>query len=353
MGSSIILDTNAVVYLSNIEKGKENSICVEGKQVKDAVFFEFCKNAENLYVTGQTLFELLWQSLEHEDDDYMFDTYNLIAGFKRKYGVPFTVINDINCMFNLEQFQDQYKTGKIDVTELIEQKMNFEIECLQRLLFTMYCSSMAIIVDYAQVDFGPQYYSIVHAKMHDEIAKIAWEYYSNPKEADNKIYDKEIERILADSIKEGVEYCRLLKPFTESDSISLPPTNSENSGTVYLFGLFNRLKKQRPNIYNDFENNLNDVGVQLINDGEYEDSVKFLKYICFRSVENKVKIRKNDGLDFSILTCLAKDHFQNETSNSFNEKNTFMLTFDKKLYTFSKEQKVLYNKAIYDALTQG
>ena len=67
----------------------------------------------------------------------------------------------------------------------------------------------------------------------------------------------------------------MLKPFTESDSISLPPTNSENSGTVYLFGLFNRLKKQRPNIYNDFENNLNDVGVQLINDGEYEDSVSF------------------------------------------------------------------------------
>lgn len=352
MGSSIILDTNAVIYLSNIEKGKENSICVDGKQVKDAVFFEFCKNAENLYVTGQTLFELLWQSLEHENDDYMFDTYNLIAGFKRKYGVPFTVLNDINCMFDLEQFQDQYKNGKIDVTGLVSQKMNFEIECLHRLLFTMYCSSMAIIVDYAQVDFGQAYYSEVHAKMHDELVKIAQDYYSNPKESDNKIYDKEIERILADNIKAGVEYCRLLKPFTDSDSISLPPTNSEDSGTVYLFRLFNRLKKQRPNIYKDFENNLSVIGVRLINNGEYEASVKFLKYICLRSVENKVKIRKNDGLDFSILTCLAKDCFKNETSNSFNENNTFMLTFDKKLYTFSKEQNVLYDKAIYGALTQ-
>jgi len=351
MGSNIILDTNAVVYLRNIEMGKENNIHVEGKRVKDSVFFEFCKNAENLYVTGQSLFELLWQSLEYEDKDYLFDTYNMIAGFKRRYGVPFTVLNDINCMFNLEQFQDQYKNGKVDVTELVRQKMNFEIECIHRLLFILYCSAMAIIVDYAQVDLGRAYYDKVHTKMHDELLKTAQDYYSTPKEADNKDYDKEIERILAENIKEGVEYCRCLKPFTDSDSINLPPTDSEESGTNYLYELFKKLKKQRPNIYKDFEDNLNDVGVQLINHGEFEDCVKFFKYICLRSVEDKAKLRKNDGLDFSILTCLAKDYFKNETSNSFNEMNTFMLTFDKKLYTFSKEQNVLYNKGIYDALT--
>lgn len=51
--NNIILDTNAFIYLMNIEKGKKNTICIEKRLVDDQVFYNLCRDANHLFVTGQ------------------------------------------------------------------------------------------------------------------------------------------------------------------------------------------------------------------------------------------------------------------------------------------------------------
>ena len=89
---------------------------------------------------------------------------------------------------------------------------------------------------------------------------------------------------------------------------------------------------------------------KLKQNGDTEESVLYLRRLCKRSIYEGAKIRKNDGLDYSIITCLAKENIVNETDIAIDLKNTFSLTFDKNLYEFSKENSVLYNKQIYDEL---
>ena len=70
--NNIILDTNAFIYLMNIEKGKKNTICIEKRLVDDQVFYNLCRDANHLFVTGQTLYELFWQSIENTGDIFEF-----------------------------------------------------------------------------------------------------------------------------------------------------------------------------------------------------------------------------------------------------------------------------------------
>ena len=102
--------------------------------------------------------------------------------------------------------------------------------------------------------------------------------------------------------------------------------------------------------FKKFDIFINEVGEILKKKGDSEESVLYLKRLCKRSIYNGAKIRKNDGLDYSIITCLAKENVVNETNSTIDLNNTFSLTFDTNLYRFSKENSVLYKKQIYDEL---
>ena len=84
--SDLILDTNAYRYLFDIKNGGNPTINVNGKLISNDKFVEFCGKCENLYITGETLFELFWQSIEKDNavDDFV-NKYSFMKRFKQEY----------------------------------------------------------------------------------------------------------------------------------------------------------------------------------------------------------------------------------------------------------------------------
>lgn len=344
---NIILDTNAFIYLFNYGRGKANKICVEGKNVRDKKLHDLCINSNHLFVTGQTLYELFWQSFEKTNDINEFALlYDAIAKYRQKFKVKFSILNDVNGMFNINLFEKQYRCGNVDIDYFVNEKRIYEKKKLEIIILTLYAAAMGVVFEHCQVNLENKFFNSIKTVITIKLDEISDAYYSFPG-TPNEQYDLAIEQLLEEIWKVSVEHCRVL---CEPRGILLPKIKYGKGGTVFMHKFFCELKRIEKNIMIKYSKYLDEICEGLKSKGEYEESCKYLKYICQRSIINEAKIRKNDGLDFSIVTCLAKDNIKNETGNSIDLNNTYAITFDRNLYKFTKENNVLYNKKVYDEL---
>ena len=107
---NILLDTNAFIYLMRNEKECSNTISLENRQINESKFYDECKNANYLFITSQTLYEIFWQSIKKTKKiDQFAYYYDQIIKFKNKYNVKFSILNDTDGGFELRLFEDQYK----------------------------------------------------------------------------------------------------------------------------------------------------------------------------------------------------------------------------------------------------
>lgn len=345
--SNIILDTNAFIYLMNIEKRKTNTLFLNKRPVDDKIFYDYCQNANHLFVTGQTLYELLWQSIEKTGGIEDFAVlYDAIAKYRRIYNVKFSVLNDADGIFDLKMFEKQYKSKSVDIDYFINEKRKYEVKKIEDLLFTVYVSAMGVIVDYYNADLGDEYYTRVRIALKEQLENISKAYYDNPG-TQNELYDKEIEALLGILWKTSVD---LMRQEGKKYGISVPEVRYENSGTDYMHRLFCKLKRENNRIFEEYSKFLHELATNSNEKGQPEECIKYWRRLCWRSIYNGAKIRKNDGLDYSIITCLTKENIKNETENMIDTDNIFLVTFDKNLYNFSKENSVLYKEEIYNKL---
>lgn len=172
-------------------------------------------------------------------------------------------------------------------------------------------------------------------------------YYDNPG-TKNELYDKYIEWLLGTLWKTSVDF---ISEGGNAYGINVPEVRFENSGTDYMHRLFCKLKRKNNKIFDEYDKFLNELATNLkVRGGQPEECIKYWKRLCWRSVYNGAKIKKNDGLDYSIITCLAKENILNETENRIDMDSVFLVTFDKNLYNFSKENSVLYKEDVYNKL---
>ena len=129
---NILLDTNAFIYLMRNEKECSNTISLENRQINESNFYDECKNANYLFITSQTLYEIFWQSIKKTKKiDQFAYYYDQIIKFKNKYNVKFSILNDTDGEFELRLFEDQYKDNKVD----INQSMLFNNRISRRILW--------------------------------------------------------------------------------------------------------------------------------------------------------------------------------------------------------------------------
>ncbi len=205
---------------------------------------------------------------------------------------------------------------------------------------------MGAILDCYGADIPKEYYDGVRDVIHVELDRISNAYYVSPS-TKNELYDKSIEAVLGTVWKATVD---MLRDAGKEQGIVIPDNTYNDSGSDYMHRLFCKIKRVDDKIFKRFDDFLDEMGENLKKNGDPTESVLYLKRLCKRSIYSGAKIRKNDGLDYSIMTCLAKENVVNETDSSVDLNNTFSLTFDANLYSFSKENSVLYKKEIYDEL---
>lgn len=340
---NIILDTNALRYFTNIENGNSERLSIENHPVDNTVFYNLCRNANCLFVTGQSLYEIFWQSIEQTYDiDFFAPIYNFIAKYRRIYNKQFTILNDADGMFDLDLFEKQFKDNNVDIEYFVEEKRKYECTNLTWMIYSLYYSVMGVILDCYNSNFVDEYIRLIHENIRKEIEEKSKAFYSAPGYK-NSDFDKFIDNLLGYVWKTGMEMLR-------EGGIAIPEVKYNGSGSEYIRKLFLKLKKEFDDIYIRYEAYWGEISDRLKKRGVHEENILFLKRLCYRCIRMGAKVRKNDGIDYSIISCLAKDTIINETGHNIDFDNTFFLTFDSNLYNFSKENGVLYNKKVYDKL---
>ena len=65
------------------EKECSNTISLENRQINESKFYDECKNANYLFITSQTLYEIFWQSIKKTKKiDQFAYYYDQIIKFK-------------------------------------------------------------------------------------------------------------------------------------------------------------------------------------------------------------------------------------------------------------------------------
>lgn len=209
------------------------------KHVDDKAFYKLCREANHLFVTGQTLYELFWQSIEDTGDILEFAVlYDAIAKYRRIYKIKFSVLNDADGIFNLKLFENNFVIMKLTKCILLKKK-KYECAKLERLLFTLYASAMGVILDCYDADIFPEYYDGVRHDIHIRLEGISRAYYSTSG-TKNELYDKEIEAVLGNVWKTSVD---MLREAGKKQGIVIPENAYNGSGSDYMHRLFCKLKK--------------------------------------------------------------------------------------------------------------
>lgn len=160
------------------EKECSNTISLENRQINESKFYDECKNANYLFITSQTLYEIFWQSIKKTKKiDQFAYYYDQIIKFKNKYNVKFSILNDTDGGFELRLFEDQYKDNKVDINHFIERKREYEVKKINELL---------IKVCFSITEFLAEYYGILLLRNFYYVAGVICEIKLN--EILNKLY---------------------------------------------------------------------------------------------------------------------------------------------------------------------
>lgn len=346
----IILDTNAYRYLYDIINGKVPTINVEGKFISNDKFVSTCSDCSKLYITGETLFELFWQSIEVDNtvNDFI-DKYSFMRIFEQEYGVPVRVLNNTAGLFEMDKFVAECQEGKVEWKYYVQKKKEYEVTTLKLLISIMYGAMMLPVADYFQVEINDIYYQSMVEMISTRLADIANQYYVQRSIVKNEMFSQEIDKILLSAWKSTINFFPLIS--TNWNDKIFNVRASVNSGVEYMHLLYNKIRKCDNFFMQRFENCMSELCNELCSKREYRvEQIEYIKFICRGCAYSGSKLRKNDAIDYSIITCLAMAGLINNTKEVFDAHNTCMITFDKKLYSFAREHNVLYDKEVYNSL---
>ena len=175
--------------------------------------------------------------------------------------------------------------------------------------------------------------------------KFLLKYYSDLK-LKNEWYDKEIDDLFNFLLENMISY---IEPQIKENGHKFPKIQNVK-GTKYVHKLFCKLKKDDKTVFEKYDNHLKGLVEELEKMGMSKNCMKYWIRMCRRCVYSGAKIKKNDGLDYSIVTCMDESIVINKTNNMINTNDIIFVTFDTNLYNFSKECDVLYSKKFYDNL---
>lgn len=351
--NNIILDTNAFVYLIDYELGIKDNITIEKNVVDPKKLHEACTTAHSLYITSQTLYELFWQSMELGNVEIFAIQYDQIAKIRKKYGIGFSVLNSRDCVFDMSRFARCYKSRSLDENEWVEKKRLYEKEVLSHIIAAVYGLPLATILTNLPINFHQDFFKSLTEFIEKELDGFSSRYYdlSAATRPTNKDYDALINTILLTAWEATFELINEVLKQNGFDTIYIPD-KSATSSADYITTL---LKKNKQRGFSDLDevlnNDLDNYMLGLKSRYNLNDvSVLFMRRLILRCAKEKVKLRKNDGLDYTIVSCLDVKEIKNETGIDFDKENTFLLTFDNNLYQYIKETNLMYNNAFYDGL---
>lgn len=353
----VVLDTNALRYFYQIE-------CCNGEGVRDKVmkkyhfdkqkYIQFLRTVSSISIPATTKFELFFQAYRKGEPDLLLRYNDLTQRYKEMYGIDIYILNpgEPELKFDQKQLADDLKRGLIQAELYIKPRIEREAKLMQGLFITLIGTLSDVVYKDLEIDeniakliFGP-----VCKQMYSRLYDLYNQYYLD-EELKMSIdeFDTKIDEILLDSSRKAfiLMNANISREYPESSIEDTKVSFNESSTSEYLKVLLQLgTKYTQKDYFVSLDKTLNELRLKK---DFAETEIGYFRYLLQNALNGAKRIvHKNDIADYTIITMLSEKVTLKVLEGNGKKEELKLITFDKKMYEFSKQNNVMYDETLYD-----
>lgn len=353
----VILDTNAVRYFYQIE-------CCNGEGVRDKVmkkyhfdkqkYIQFLRTVSSISIPATTKFELFFQAYRKGEPDLLLRYNELTQRYKERYGIDIYIINpeEPELKFDQKQLAEDLKRGLIQTELYIKPRIEREVKLMQGLFITLLGTLIDVMYKDLEVDedITKLIFGLVCSQMYSRLHDLYNQYYLDQKlKMSIDDVDTKIDEILLASIRNVfiILNAWMSREYTDSAIEDTKVSFKANSTSEYLRMLLQLGTKYTQN---DYMVSLDKALNEIRSTKDFaETEIGYFRYLLQNALNGAKRIvLKNDIADYTIITMLSERMTLRVLEGNGKKEEFKLITFDKKMYEFSKHNNVMYDETIYD-----
>lgn len=352
----IILDTNAVRYFYQIE-------CCNGEGVQDKVmkkyhfnkqkYVQFLRTVSSISIPATTKFELFFQAYRKGEPDLLVKYNELTQRYKETYGIDIFILNpaDPELKYDQKQLAEDLKRGLIQTELYIKPRIEREVALMQGLFITLIGTLSDLVYTDLEIDKNAAelIFGVINSQMYCRLHELYNQYYLDEQlKMSIDDVDKRIDEILLDSIRNSFIFmnAKMSKEYPQSSIEKENVSYNASSTGEYLKVLLQLGTKYTQNDYLlSLDKTLNEL--RLTKDFA-ETEIGYFRYLLQNALNGAKRIvHKNDIADYIIITMLSEKVTLKVLEGNGKKEELKLITFDKKMHEFSKQNNVMYDETIY------
>lgn len=352
----IILDTNAVRYFYQIE-------CCNGEGVQDKVmkkyhfnkqkYVQFLRTVSSISIPATTKFELFFQAYRKGEPDLLVKYNELTQRYKETYGIDIFILNpaDPELKYDQKQLAEDLKRGLIQTELYIKPRIEREVALMQGLFITLIGTLSDLVYTDLEIDKNAAelIFGVINSQMYCRLHELYNQYYLDEQlKMSIDDVDKRIDEILLDSIRNSFIFmnAKMSKEYPQSSIEKETVSYNASSTGEYLKVLLQLGTKYTQNDYLlSLDKTLNEL--RLTKDFA-ETEIGYFRYLLQNALNGAKRIvHKNDIADYIIITMLSEKVTLKVLEGNGKKEELKLITFDKKMHEFSKQNNVMYDETIY------
>lgn len=347
------LDTNALIYLYNIEaKERDIQIFIDGVQLHSQVFTDYLKyETKQLWFCSDSYYEFLCHCYKNNCKNDFIEFYDFINLFcKENYGnLPKIICTQNYYKFDTKKFVDDINNKKtVDYKFYVNERVNAELKLFKNLYMPLIASIKEILKNkYLNIELYENADNEMYDLLDKSIKEMLFDYYIKK--------DSELVPDICVNLPVGIiiekykninncNYTNVRQMIEKQSEFNIRDCiNSFLKNTIKPKGQDYKVTNEE--FYNIFCNQTK-LYRKLNKENVLYDYIDYLvKKVLLNSHNNSKKIRKNDIIDLSIISSIFM---------ALDEKldNNVFISFDNTLRSFLKEKQnnILSEINLYDKL---
>ena len=353
----VILDTNAIRYFYQIE-------CCNGEGVRDKVmrqyyfdqhkYIQFLRTVSSINIPATTKFELFFQAYRKGEADLLFKYNELTQHYKETYGVDIFVLNSIepDLKFDQVQLAEDIKSGYIQTELYIKPRIEHEVKLMHGFFIILIGTLSDVLYKNIEIDrcISEVISRLLTSQMHSRLQDLYNQYYLD---MESKMciddVDAKIDKILLESIRDSFILINTVmrKEHPESSIEDKIVSFDASSTSEYLRELLQLNAKYTKS---DYYVSLDRALDEMRHTKDFaETEIEYLRYLLQDALNGSKRIvHKNDMTDYTIITMLNEKSILKVNKAEGKKEDFKLITFDRKMYEFSKQNNVMYDEKIYN-----
>lgn len=314
----------------------------------------FCERFHLSAFRQQRNLNFFFQAYRKGEPDLLVKYNELTQHYKEAYGIDIYIINPgvPELKYHQEQLAEDLKNGLIQTEKYISPRIEHEVKLMQGLFFTLIGTISDVVYKDLEIEesVAGLVFGLIWSQMYSRLYDLYNQYY-----LDEELHmsiddvDKRIDEILLESIRNAfiLMNIQMNKEHPESVIEEARVLSNASSTSEYLRVLLQIGTKYTQDDYLiSLDRTLNELRLEK---DFAETEIEYFRYLLHNVLNGAKKIiHKNDIADYTIITMLNEKVTLRVLEGNGKKEELKLVTFDKKMYEFSKKNNVMYDEEIYN-----